>query len=766
MSADFQFGGTGVINREGSNAYVPVVTFPGSDNRTGGLGDRRHPIADIVNHDYKVYFSITQTADYASATETAWKTAFNLYNPEVRITDQRHAFDALIETLDEYYLSPTGDSKQDYETHEPGFPWSVYLTDFHLNATTYEIGFVGGQTEAGYAMLHEGLVSNKPHLVSRGAAIIDFWAERGHSELGMPYTRYYNLDGRWDRCETSLRQACTGMTAILEAWCFYRKYGVDRKSWYDASVLFGDYLVKKQAHDGSYCFSYNPFEITGTSHPAVKTNKFLTICAVRYLVELYIATGEEKYRTAAEKAAEWSMKNIHDKYFYLACVIDNPQQLDSESGQQAIQAFLAMYDLTREQRWLDAARQAAIYLESYVYMHEIPVETDQNEQTDWPRDRSVVGQHIITIAQPAADLGFAWSSFFLYRLYLYTGDEHFLHTARISAHNTKQSMNLYQALYPGRPEGLQQEACTLRTAWQCSRRTHSIMEALTWNFAAHLDPMIRMQDAFGTVDIEAVEALPWEKRQQLNEAYSVRQAADWGQDNPAPLESRVEGCGNGLTGEYWVGSSDFGNPIPDVYRNTDFHKSPEQDEPGVYAFTRIDPVVDFSWGTGNPFDDTTDEKSFSIAWTGYLQVPETGSYVIDLTQCDDAFSLQLTDVDEPEFSVVNYDREYIGGKNFGFHWNMAKWRYPTFLQQGHKYKLVLKYFDNAYGAQIRLRWQPNGESETVVIPQSQLYADFEASVNTIPYRQQSGSTYDLQGRRINNPYKGEIVIEKGRKTRL
>ena len=250
-----------------------------------------------------------------------------------------------------------------------------------------------------------------------------------------------------------------------------------------------------------------------------------------------IILGWQGLGTAALKAAEFSYANIHERYLYVACVVDNPQTIDSESGQQAINGFLAIYDLTKDPKWLTAAEQAATYTESWSYMFEVPVEKDQTAKTDWPKDRSIVGQHIIAIGHSATDLGFAWSSFVYYRLYLLTGKEHYLHVARISAHNTKQSMNLGQELYPGQPEGLQQEAFQVRVSNGAGRRMNSIMEALTWNFAAHLDPMIRFKDAFGTYDLEEVEAMPKSKVEELNNRYSKYQSSDYGQDPETGIET-------------------------------------------------------------------------------------------------------------------------------------------------------------------------------------------------------------------------------------
>ena len=90
-------------------------------------------------------------------------------------------------------------------------------------------------------------------------------------------------------------------------------------------------------------------------------------------------------------------------------------------------------------------------------------------------------------------------------------------------------MNLGGKLYPGEAEGLQQEAFQIKTNPGNPRRMKSIMEALTWNFAAHLDPMIRFKDAFGTVDLEEVERMPKEQVLKMQERYAIYQSSDYGQ---------------------------------------------------------------------------------------------------------------------------------------------------------------------------------------------------------------------------------------------
>ena len=104
--------------------------------------------------------------------------------------------------------------------------------------------------------------------------------------------------------------------------------------------------------------------------------------------------------------------------------------------------------------------------------------SDRTENTSFPKDRSIVGQQRIAIGHAAADLGFALrSSFAYYRLYLETGNEHYLHVARIAAHDTKQSMNWDGSLYPGQAKGLQLEAFGVTIP----RRMNGVMTTLNWN---------------------------------------------------------------------------------------------------------------------------------------------------------------------------------------------------------------------------------------------------------------------------------------------
>lgn len=525
-SEDYQYGALG-IKRENDIVYTTFI-YPGSEADTkNSRGYRFHPVKQGLKQEYKLEIIFSTTENYASAVDNSWNHAYSLYNPAIYDVDLSSTYDGLIETLLQYYV-PSTEMGGDHDA--AGLPFQVSLSTFEPEGITYQMGFVGMQTSTGYFLFREGVEKANSDTQKKGEAVLDFWANNCLSDLGYPRSWYdpglKGAKGTW-RGGSDMHVTTGGMEPLIAAWCFAKRNDVEKPKWIETCKRFGDWLVENQNTDGSYYFSYNhDFYTPQGKHPATNQNKFLTICAIRYLVELYIATNNEIYKEAALKAGEFCYKNIHQKYCYVACVVDNPQTIDSASGQKAMYSFLSLYDLTKDGKWLNAAQQAATYLESWIYSFEVPVERDRTGATSFPKDRSIVGQQLISIIFGAADLGFAWTSFSFYRLYLETGNEHYLHVARIAAHNTKQSMNWDGTLYPGQAKGLQLEAFGVTIP----RRMNGVMTCLNWNYAAHLDPMFRFKDAFGTPDLEEVEKMSWEERQRLNTIYSQVQSANYGQE--------------------------------------------------------------------------------------------------------------------------------------------------------------------------------------------------------------------------------------------
>jgi hypothetical protein len=526
VDSRMRFGSLGVLG--GERAGVGFI-YPGSESgrrpsdaaQKGGasLTLRSHPVNEETVHRYNLLIDFGNNGSYAGAVCNAWGIVFNAANPPVLEVDLGRAYNGLLDTILTYY-TPADRSGAGYDA--PGLPFSVYLPSGKVRAYNYQMGFIGCQIPDAYYLLYEGFERKDEAMIQKGEAVLDFWAEQSLLPSGLPRTWYDpakgpDKTGSWRPSDnnsggTSMRVASGGMEAMLSAWRTAHTNGTEKDAWLDACVRFGDWLASNQNKDGSFYLAYR-HSLKDGRHPPANESKFTTTTPVRFLCELYMATGNEAFRATALKAGYFSLKNIHEPYKYIGSVIDNPNMIDRESGQMAINAFLALFDMTGESRWLGCAIQAARYSATWMYSYEVPAEIGSGA-CDFPEERSIIGQTIIASGHSGADLGFAFSAFAYYRLYLLSGDEQMLKISRMLLHNTKQSMNLGGELYAGLPEGLQLEAFSVAVP-----RRRGVMQCLSWNYAAHLDPLVQFKQAFGIFEPLEIEKLPESERLEKMSAY-------------------------------------------------------------------------------------------------------------------------------------------------------------------------------------------------------------------------------------------------------
>ena len=117
--------------------------------------------------------------------------------------------------------------------------------------------------------------------------------------------------------------------------------------------------------------------------------------------------------------------------------------------------------------------------------------------------------------------------------------------------------------------------------------------------------------------------------------------------------------------------------------------------------TRSDAPIDFSWGSAAPGPTGIAADNFSVRWTGYIRVTQTGSYRFQ-TVSDDGVRLD------------------IGGTRFIDNWSDHSAATNTTtditLVAGNTYTITLQYYENAGDATIRLLWRLPGATTYVAIP--------------------------------------------------
>jgi hypothetical protein len=145
-------------------------------------------------------------------------------------------------------------------------------------------------------------------------------------------------------------------------------------------------------------------------------------------------------------------------------------------------------------------------------------------------------------------------------------------------------------------------------------------------------------------------------------------------------------AGGGVKGNYYRGM-DFGNLI----------------------LTRMDPQIDFNWGTGEP-DPLVGADNFSVRWVGQVEAAFTESYTF-YTRSDDGVRLWI----DGQQLVDNWT-DHSATENKG----------TIDLVAGQVYSLEMEYYENSDDAVAELRWS-SPHTPKQLIPQGALSPPVKAS---------------------------------------
>jgi len=145
--------------------------------------------------------------------------------------------------------------------------------------------------------------------------------------------------------------------------------------------------------------------------------------------------------------------------------------------------------------------------------------------------------------------------------------------------------------------------------------------------------------------------------------------------------------------------------VPIQVRNTGLQGDYYDDKDlSSLALTRIDPVVDFEWGTGSPAPGI-DNNTFSARWTGRVKPLFSETYTF-YTVTDDGVRL------------------WVDGQLLVDRWvdqSPKEWSGTIDLQAGVPYDLEMEYYENQGGAVARILWSSSSQLKEV-IPESRLLA--------------------------------------------
>ncbi len=487
------------LGMENTGRPLVGILFPGSEGeRTGVAGYaagkrwalRSHPVSKGFTQSYRMAFRISTEPDFPTALRTTWTAYRSIQKPARYACDLAAVYGQQIGILDRYWKSINGAA---------GVPFRILLngqveaeSDYNFN-----LGFVGQQPGSAALLIREGIQGKRPDLVAKGEQMADFWGRNLIGPAGCPRVWYDPIPRTWRGGTAYLRQVGDGVRGLLWAWSLEKRAGIDKPEWLAACVKTGDWAAALQNGDGSFPRGYDQaggavtlLEKTTTSH------------IIPFLVELHLATGADKYRSMALRSGEYLYTEVHGNYRYVGGAIDHPNVPDKEAASMALRAFLALYDLNKDPRWLQAALRAAYYYATWVYAWNVPVPQDDAAAL-FPFRRSTTGMSVIATGGNGSDTYAAIDAFNFFRLYLYSEDPLLLETAESLLYDTKQYMNWdpVRDPIPGFATGFLGEAMSVTIP-----RGHGVGYFLPWQTYNLMEPMAYLRDAFGAEGY-AIESL-------------------------------------------------------------------------------------------------------------------------------------------------------------------------------------------------------------------------------------------------------------------
>lgn len=432
-------------------------TYKGNTYPGGQLHEwrkRYHPLKNGLTQHYSVTINVDNYPDFQRFYTAEWQHAYAILKPEVNKQDIELVRRTMLSIIPGLMIKSNGKAALSnwYD--------STDSTDKVIDDKAV-FGFTGKNIEMAWMLLYNSakypdeqseiyrktayeIISSFLDIKVNPPAGEGYYFKTGDPALAIPSHKCIYLRSYGD-----------AMKVLAKAYLFEKDNGRIHDDWLQWMTTFGNWVLTQQYENGGFPRSWEPATGKILSKSAASSYNIIP-----FLCEMYKITGENRWLAAALKTGLFSWNSGHDKGRFVGGTIDNPDVLDKEAGTLSLEAYLALFETTKNIKWLKRAEVAARYAATWIYLWNVPmVRSDSSKE--WADGVSTVGVQLISTGHSLVDNYMSFDVDEYAKLYKYTGKQLYLEIAKLLLHNTKGMVALPGRKYGYRAPGWVQEHWSL-----------------------------------------------------------------------------------------------------------------------------------------------------------------------------------------------------------------------------------------------------------------------------------------------------------------
>lgn len=257
-----------------------------------------------------------------------------------------------------------------------GVNWDEQEEDWRKHTQNFEIGWCGQNGAQSCAMLDLYLETGDEDALYKALSTLDSWDKYAFLPNGLMYVKLTcppdHLDSVMNGTIPTTLDTCnlgTGATYFFRAADLCEKAGHPRPNLEKRAYGLCDFFARAQKPNGEFAKSYFIDGSVDSPHGSVAA------FVIPPLFTAYTRSGQQKYLDTALKGLDFYLSEFSKGGCTTAGALDS-NCIDKESGAPVLRAAMMAYEVTGQQKYLDAAIDVAYYLATWQYHYSVSFPAD------------------------------------------------------------------------------------------------------------------------------------------------------------------------------------------------------------------------------------------------------------------------------------------------------------------------------------------------------------------------------------------------------